>query len=214
MQPLHMVSPPSDDERRLKEFPQQLVGFLKGLIERGHTPRDIVSRDAIRNAVIVSMAVGGSTNVLLHAPEIARAAGFKSFSKDIMSPDEFNHLSQHVVPVLTDARPYGVYSMVDIDAKGGVQVIVKELMNAGLLNGDTLTCTGETLAEQVDRLNTADVDGTVIYPVEKPYKETGGLRVLGGNLSPDYSAVLKLAGVEGGLENNRFVGQRYGYRSL
>ena len=156
MQPLHMVSPPSDDERRLKEFPQQLVGFLKGLIERGHTPRDIVSRDAIRNAVIVSMAVGGSTNVLLHAPEIARAAGFKSFSKDIMSPDEFNHLSQHVVPVLTDARPYGVYSMVDIDAKGGVQVIVKELMNAGLLNGDTLTCTGETLAEQVDRLNTAD----------------------------------------------------------
>ena len=97
--------------------------------------------------------------------------------------------------------------MVDIDEKGGVQVIVKELMNAGLLNGDTLTCTGETLAEQVDRLNTADVDGTVIYSVEKPYKDTGGLRVLGGNLSPEFSAVLKLAGVEGGLENNRFAGR-------
>lgn len=207
MQPLHMVSPPSDDARRLNEFPSQLVDYLKGLIERGHTPRDIVSRDAIRNAVIVSMAVGGSTNVLLHAPEIARAAGFRSFGQDIMSPEEFNHLSQHVVPVLTDARPYGVYSMVDIDEKGGVQVIVKELMNAGLLNGDTLTCTGETLAEQVDRINTADVDGTVIYPVEKPYKDTGGLRVLGGNLSPEHSAVLKLAGVEGGLENNRFVGR-------
>jgi len=193
MQPLHMVSPPSDDERRL--------------IERGHTPRDIVTRDAIRNAVIVAMAVGGSTNVLLHAPEIARAAGFKSFADDVMSPEEFNHLSQHVVPVLTDARPYGTYSMVDIDEKGGVQVIVKELMNAGLLNGETLTCTGETLAQQVDRLNTADVDGTVIYPVEKPYKDTGGLRVLGGNLSPEFSAVLKLAGVEGGLENNRFVGR-------
>jgi len=207
MQPLEMVAPPSDDSRRLNEFPELLVDYLKGMIERGHTPRDIVTRDAIRNAVIVSMAVGGSTNVLLHAPEIARAAGFRSFADDIMSPEEFNHLSQHVVPVLTDARPYGVYSMVDIDEKGGVQVIVKALMDAGLLNGDTLTCTGETLSEQVARLNTADVDGTVIYPVEKPYKPTGGLRVLGGNLSPEFSAVLKLAGVEGGLENNRFVGR-------
>lgn len=207
MQPLHMVAPPSDDPRRLNEFPQQLVDYLKGMIERGHTPRDIVSRDAIRNAVIVAMAVGGSTNVLLHAPEIARAAGFKSFADDIMSPDEFNHLSQYVVPVLTDARPYGTYSMVDIDEKGGVQVIVKALLDAGLLYGDTLTCTGETMAEQVARLNTADPDGTVIYPVDKPYKPTGGLRVLGGNLSPEYSAVLKLAGVEGGLEDNRFVGR-------
>ena len=207
MQPLHMVAPPSDDPRRLDEFPQQLVDYLFGLIERNQTPRDIVGRDAIRNAVIVSMAVGGSTNVMLHAPELARAAGFKSFADDIMSPEEFNHLSQHVVPVLTDARPYGQYSMVDIDAKGGVQVIVKALMDAGLVNGDTQTCTGETLAQQVDRLGTAEPDGTVIYPVEKPYKPTGGLRVLGGNLSPEFSAVLKLAGVEGGLEDNRFVGQ-------
>ena len=207
MQPLHMVSPPSDDSRRVEDFPKQLVTYLRGMIERGDTPRDIVSRDAIRNAVIVAMAVGGSTNVLLHAPEIARAAGFRSFSKDVMSPDEFNHLSQHVVPVLTDARPYGTYSMVDIDEKGGVQVIVKALMDAGLVNGDTLTCTGETLDEQVQRLGTAETDGTVIYPVDKPYKPTGGLRVLGGNLSPEYSAVLKLAGVEGGLDDNRFVGR-------
>jgi len=207
MQPLHMVAPASDDPRRLNEFPQQLVAYLKGMIDRGDTPRDIVSRDAIRNAVIVSMAVGGSTNVLLHAPEIARAAGFASFADDVMSPEEFNHLSQNVVPVLTDARPYGLYSMVDIDEKGGVQVIVKALMDAGLLNGDTLTCTGETLAEQVARLNTAEPDGTVVYPVETPYKPTGGLRVLGGNLSPEFSAVLKLAGVEGGLEDNRFVGR-------
>ena len=207
MQPLHMVAPPSDDPRRMSEFPEQLVSYLQGMIERGDTPRDIVSRDAIRNAVIVSMAVGGSTNVLLHAPEIARAAGFANFAKDIMSPEEFNHLSQNVVPVLTDARPYGLYSMVDIDEKGGVQVIVKALLDAGLLYGDTLTCTGETLAEQVARLNTAEPDGVVVYPVEKPYKPTGGLRVLGGNLSPEFSAVLKLAGVEGGLEDNRFVGR-------
>ena len=207
MQPLHMVSPPSDDPRRLNEFPQQLIDYLLALIDGGVTPRDIVTRDAIRNAVIVAMAVGGSTNVLLHAPELARAAGFRSFADDIMSPDEFNHLSQHVVPVLTDARPYGQYSMVDIDQKGGIQVVVKTLMQAGLLNGETLTCTGETLAEQIDRLQTADPDGVVIYNVEKPYKPTGGLRVLGGNLSPEFSAVLKLAGVEGGLENNRFVGK-------
>jgi dihydroxy-acid dehydratase len=207
MQPLHMVAPPSDDPRRLKEFPEELVTYLQGMIERGDTPRDIVSRDAIRNAVIVAMAVGGSTNVLLHAPEIARAAGFRSFADDIMSPEEFNHLSRNVVPVLTDARPYGTYSMVDIDEKGGVQVIVKALLDAGLLYGDTLTCTGETLAEQVARLNTADPDGVVVYPVEKPYKPTGGLRLLGGNLSPEFSAVLKLAGVEGGLEDNRFIGR-------
>ncbi|OED41344.1 dihydroxy-acid dehydratase [Chromatiales bacterium (ex Bugula neritina AB1)] len=207
MQPLHMVAPPSDDKRRTEQFPDELITYLHGMIERGHTPRDIVSRDAIRNAVIVSMAVGGSTNVLLHAPEIARAAGFRSFADDIMSPEEFNHLSQHVVPVLTDARPYGSYSMVDIDEKGGVQAIVKELMDAGLLNGNTLTCTGETLAEQVERLSPPGPDGTVIYPVETPYKPTGGLRVLGGNLSPEFSAVLKLAGVEGGLENNLFKGR-------
>ena len=207
LEPLHMIAPPSDDKRRLEQFPSELVNYLQAMIESQVTPRDIVNRDSIRNAMIVAMAIGGSTNVLLHGPEIARAAGFRDFSEDIMSPEEFNHLSQHVVPVLIDARPFGSYSMVDIDEKGGVQVIVKELLNAGLLNGDTLTCTGETLSEQIDRLNPPAPDGTVIYTVEKPYKPTGGLRVLGGNLSPEFSSVLKLAGVEGGLENNKFVGK-------
>jgi dihydroxy-acid dehydratase len=164
-------------------------------------------RDSLRNAVIVAMAIGGSTNVTLHAPEIARAAGYADFWKEVMPPEEFNHLSQHVVPVLTDARPYGKYSMVDIDRVGGVQVIVRELLEAGLLNGDVLTCTGETLSQQVKRLGAKRADGTVVYPVEKPYKPTGGLRVLGGNLSPEFSAILKLAGVEGGLEDNMFRGK-------
>src|SRR4030095_12665031 len=97
--------------------------------------------------------------------------------------------------------------MVDIDRVGGVQVIVRELLEAGLLNGDVMTCTGETLAEQVKRLHTKSADGTVIYTVAKPYKPTGGLRVLGGNLSPEFSAILKLAGVEGGLEDNLFRGK-------
>lgn len=206
MQPLHMVAPPSDDPRRLKEFPEQLVSYLSNMIAKGIKPRDIVSRDSIRNAVIVAMAIGGSTNVTLHAPEIARAAGFADFWKEVMTPAEFNYLSQYLVPVLTDARPYGKYSMVDIDNVGGVQVIVRELMEAGLINGDVLTCTGETLAEQIKRLETKPADGKVVYTVAKPYKPTGGLRVLGGNLSPEFSAILKLAGVEGGLEDNLFRG--------
>ena len=207
LQPLHMVSPPSDDERRTKNFPDELIDILSKMIATGLNPRDIVSRDSIRNAMIVAMSVGGSTNVMLHAPEIARAAGYNSFSDDIMSPEEFNHLSENIVPVLVDARPFGNYSMVDIDEKGGIQVIVKELLDAGLLNGDTITCTGETLAQQIARLDPPASDGTVIYSVENPYKPTGGLRVLGGNLSPEYSAVLKLAGVEGGLDDNIFIGK-------
>ncbi len=206
MEPLHMVSPPSDDTRRMELFPDELVSYLNAMIDAQLTPRDIVSRDSIRNAMIVAMSVGGSTNVMLHGPEIARAAGFGNFARDIMSPEEFNHLSQNVVPVLVDARPFGNYSMVDIDEKGGVQVIVKELLDAGLLNGEVMTCTGETLAQQVARLNPPAPDGEVIYTVENPYKPTGGLRVLGGNLSPEFSAVLKLAGVEGGLEDNVFAG--------
>ena len=206
MQPLHMISPASQDSRRLKEFPIELVDYLANLIDKNITPRDIVTRDSLRNAVIVAMSVGGSTNVLLHAPEIARAAGYKDFSKEIMSPEEFNNLSKNIIPVVINARPFGQYSMVDIDAKGGMQVIVKELLDAGLLNGDTLTCTGETLSEQIKRLDPPKPDGDVIYSVKSPFKETGGLRLLGGNLSPEYSAVLKLAGVEGGLENNVFKG--------
>lgn len=207
MQPLHMVAPPSDDPRRLKDFPAELVGHLANMIARDLKPRDIVVRDSLRNAMIVAMSIGGSTNVTLHGPEIARAAGFADFWKEIMTPEEFNYLSQHVIPVLTDARPYGKYSMVDIDQVGGVQVIVRELLDAGLLNGDVLTCTGETLAAQVQRLGARRADGKVVYSVDKPYKPTGGLRVLGGNLSPDFSAILKLAGVEGGLENNIFRGR-------
>jgi dihydroxy-acid dehydratase len=213
LQPLHMVAPPSDDPRRLEQFPGELVTYLNAMIESDLTPRKIVNRDSIRNAMIICMAVGGSTNVLLHGPEISRAAGFADFGKDIMSPEEFNYLSQHVVPVLVDARPFGNYSMVDINEKGGIQVIVKELLEAGLLNGEAMTCTGETLAAQVTRLCTVTPDGEVIYTVKKPYKPTGGLRLLGGNLSPEFSAVLKLAGVEGGLENNVFVGKARVYNS-
>ena len=80
------------------------------MIEKNITPRDIVTSDSIRNAIIVSMAVGGSTNVMLHAPELARASGYKNFTTDIMSAAEFNHLSENVIPVVINARPFGKYS--------------------------------------------------------------------------------------------------------
>ena len=206
MQPLHMVAPASDDPRRMEQFPAELVSYLENLIAKDLKPRDIVVKDSLRNALIVAMAVGGSSNVVLHTPEIARAAGYNDFWKDVMTPSEFNDLSENVVPVLTNARPYGRYSMVDIDRVGGVQVIVRELLEAGLLKGDVMTCTGETLADQIDRLDPPAADGDVIYPVKAPFKPTGGLRLLSGNLSPHFSAILKLAGVEGGLEDNVFRG--------
>ena len=206
MQPLHMVSPASEDPRRIKDFPEELVDYLSNLINKDITPRDIVTKDSLRNAIIVAMSVGGSTNVMLHAPELARAAGYANFNRDIMSSEEFNYLSEKVIPVVVNARPFGKYSMVDIDDKGGIQVIIKNLLEAGLLNGKTLTCTGETLVEQVERLSPPDPDGEIIYKIENPFKKTGGLRLLGGNLSPEFSAILKLAGVEGGLENGVFKG--------
>jgi dihydroxy-acid dehydratase len=97
--------------------------------------------------------------------------------------------------------------MVDIDQKGGLQVIVKELLGAGLLDGDAITCTAETLADQVLRLEPPAPDGDVIHTVADPYKDTGGLRLLHGNLAPDGGAVLKVAGVEGGLRGGIFRGR-------
>jgi dihydroxy-acid dehydratase len=205
MQPLHMVAPASEDQRRLKEFPEELVRCLRTMTDRGIRPRDIVTPAALRNAMTVVMAMGGSTNVALHSVELALAAGIDLWS-EVMSQEEFNSLS-HRLPVLVNMRPFGAWSMVDVDAKGGVQVIVKELLDAGLLDGSTMTCTGETLAEQVARLAPPAPDGDVIHPVGAPFKPTGGLRFLSGNLAPEGGAILKLAGVEGGLADGVFRGR-------
>jgi len=97
--------------------------------------------------------------------------------------------------------------MVDVDDKGGLQVIANELLRAGFLDGDTITCTGETLAQQLRRLDPPPPDGDVIFPVEKPFKDTGGLRLLRGNLAPAGGAILKVAGVEGGVKDGVFTGR-------
>jgi dihydroxy-acid dehydratase len=111
------------------------------------------------------------------------------------------------VPVLINARPFGLYSMVDIDAKGGLQVIVAQLLDAGLLDGSCITCTGETLAEQVARLHPPGPDHEVIHSIAQPFKKTGGLRLLRGNLAPEGGAILKIAGVEGGVKDGVFTGR-------
>ncbi len=205
MEPLHMVSPASEDPRRTEEFPAQLLEVLQVLAERDLRPRDIVTASALRNATLVAIAMGGSTNVVLHGPELARAAGI-DFWHEVISQEDFNKASR-TLPVLVNARPFGRYSMVDIDAKGGLPVIVRELLDAGVLDGECITCTGETLAGQVARLAPPPPDGEVIHPLSAPFKPTGGLRMLRGNLAPGGGAVIKLAGVEGGMEDGLFTGR-------
>src|ERR1700689_4528722 len=146
LEPLHMVAPASDDPRRLNEFPDQMVDCLLTMTEKGIRPSDIVTPASLRNAVTVAIAMGGSTNVVLHSVELARAAGIDLWD-EVMTQAEFNALARRL-PVLVNMRPFGEYSMVDVDASGGLQVIVKELLDAGFLDGSALTCTGETLAEQ------------------------------------------------------------------
>jgi len=204
LEPLQMVAPASDDERRTATFPDQLVDCLVTMSSRGIRPRDIVTPSSLRNALTVAMAMGGSTNVMLHSVEIARAAGIDLWT-EVMSQAAFNELSRRV-PVVVNMRPFGAYSMVDVEDAGGLPAVVGELLAAGYLDGDTMTCTGETLAEQVRRIGPPAPDHRVIHPVARPFKETGGLRLLRGNLAPDGGAILKLAGVEGGITDGRFTG--------
>jgi dihydroxy-acid dehydratase len=204
LEPLHMVAPTSDDPRRTAEFPEQLVDCLVTMGDRNIRPRDIVTPASLRNALMVAIAMGGSTNVMLHSVEIARAAGIDLW-EDVLSQSEFNSLSRRL-PVIVNMRPFGTYSMVDVDAEGGLPTVVNELLSAGYLDGDTITCTGETLAAQIERLAPPAADHRVIHSVDQPFKDTGGLRLLRGNLAPHGGAILKLAGVEGGMAGGQFTG--------
>ncbi len=205
LEPLHMVAPTSDDSRRIDEFPEQLVDCLTTMTTAGIRPRDIVTPASLRNALTVAIAMGGSTNVMLHSVEIARAAGIDLW-EEVLTQTEFNALSRRL-PVLVNMRPFGTYSMVDVDAEGGVPSVVSELLGAGYLDGDAITCTGETLEEQIRRLAPPSPDHRVIHSVDRPFKDTGGLRLLRGNLAPDGGAILKVAGVEGGISDGIFTGR-------
>ena len=182
------AAPPSVDRRR-DDFAQRSGAAVVRLVEQGITARKILTMEAFENAITVVMALGGSTNAVLHLLAIAHEAHVP------LTLDDFNRIGDKV-PHLADVKPFGRYVMTDIDRIGGVPVVMKALLDAGLLHGDALTCTGKTLAENLDELAPAGPDGEVIRAMSNPMHKTGGLTILRGSLSPD-GAVVKSAGFDG-----------------
>ena len=160
---------------------------MYGMLERGATPRQIMTREAFENAITVVMAMGGSTNAVLHLLAIAHEAQVD------LSIDDFDEISRRT-PYITDLRPGGRFVMSDVDKAGGVPVVMKQLLEAGLLHGDALTITGKTLAENLDEFD-GEPDSRVIYPITTPRSPTGGLVILKGNLAPE-GAVIKVSGTK------------------
>ena len=158
------------------------------LIAKGITTRDIMTRKAFENAIAVVMALGGSTNAVLHLLAIAREAQVP------LSIDDFNVIADRT-PHLADVKPFGRYVMNDIDRIGGIPVVLKALLDIGVLHGDTMTVTGKTMAENLAAIAPLDPDGQIIAPISKPLHETGGLIILKGSLAPDGS-VIKAASID------------------
>ena len=154
----------------------------------GPLPRDILTKDAFENAIAVVMALAGSTNAVLHLLAIAREAGVD------LQLDDFDRISR-ATPHLVDVRPAGRFVMSDLDRVGGVPVVMRELLDAGLLHGDCVTVTGKTIAENLAELDPPAPDGEVVRPAAEPIHPTGGTAILRGNLAPD-GAVVKIAGAE------------------
>ena len=160
---------------------------MYGMLERGVTPRQIMTREAFENAITVVMAMGGSTNAVLHLLAIAHEAQVD------LSIDDFDEISRRT-PYITDLRPGGRFVMSDVDKAGGVPVVMKQLLEAGLLHGDALTITGKTLAENLDEFD-GEPDSRVIYPISAPRSPTGGLVILKGDLAPE-GTVIKVSGTK------------------
>ncbi|AJK68211.1 dihydroxy-acid dehydratase [Corynebacterium marinum] len=158
------------------------------LLRRGIRARDIITRDSLLNAVAVVMALGGSTNAVLHLLAIAHEAGVD------LDLDDFNSVADKV-PHLGDLKPFGRYVMADVFRIGGIPVVMKALLDAGLLNGDCLTVTGRTVAENLADVRTPDPDGKILRALDNPLHATGGLSVLRGSLAPE-GAVVKTAGFD------------------
>ena len=184
------AAPPAVDRRR-DDFAVRSGQAVVALVEAGITARRIMTKAAFENAITVVMALGGSTNAVLHLLAIAHEARVP------LDLDDFNRIGDRV-PHLADVKPFGRYVMSDVDAIGGVPVVMRALLDAGLLHGDALTCTGRTLAENLDAIRPPDPDGKVIRALSDPLHRTGGLAVLRGSLAPD-GAVVKTAGFDGSL---------------
>jgi dihydroxy-acid dehydratase len=181
------AAPPAVDRRR-DGFAHRSGAAVVELLRKGITARQIMTREAFENAIAVVMALGGSTNAVLHLLAIAREAEVE------LTLDDFNRVGDRV-PHLGDLKPFGRFVMNDVDKVGGIPVVMKALLEAGLLNGDCLTVTGRTMAENLADLNPPDVDGSIIRALDRPIHKTGGLTILKGSLAPD-GAVVKTAGFD------------------
>jgi dihydroxy-acid dehydratase len=158
------------------------------LIAKGITTRMIMTRKAFENAIAVVMALGGSTNAILHLLAMAREAQVP------LTIDDFNVIADRT-PMIADVKPFGRYVMNDIDRVGGIPVVLKALLDIGVLHGDALTVTGKTMAENLASIAPLEPDGTIIFPPKKPIHKTGGLIILKGSLAPD-GCVIKAASVD------------------
>ena len=181
------ASAPAVDVRRDKD------AFASGqaivnLLALGITARDILTIKAFENAITVVQALGGSTNAVLHLLAIAREAEVP------LTIDDFNRIGDRT-PHLADVKPFGRYVMNDMDRIGGVPVVMKALLDAGLIHGDALTVTGKTVAENLEAINPPDPDGKIIFAVNNPIHKTGGLVILKGSLAPEGS-VIKAASID------------------
>jgi len=181
------AAPPATDRRR-DGFARKSGEAVVELLRRGITARQILTKEAFENAIAVVMALGGSTNAVLHLLAIANEAEVE------LSLDDFARIGA-MVPHLADVKPFGRFVMTDIDRVGGVPVVMKALLDAGLLHGDCLTATGRTVAENLTDVPPPDPDGHVLRAVSQPIHRTGGLTILRGSLAPE-GAVVKSAGFD------------------
>ncbi|MBV9319778.1 MAG: dihydroxy-acid dehydratase, partial [Mycobacterium sp.] len=181
------ASPPATDRRR-DGFARRSGQAVVELLRRGITARDILTKEAFENAIAVVMAFGGSTNAVLHLLAIAYEANVK------LSLEDFRRIGAQV-PHLADVKPFGRHVMTDVDRIGGVPVIMKALLDAGLLHGECLTVTGRTLAENLAHIAPPDPDGKVLRALGNPIHPTGGITILAGSLAPE-GAVVKTAGFD------------------
>ncbi len=174
-------------DKRRDEYAVRSGEAVINLLDLGITARQVITKQSLENAIAVVMALGGSTNAVLHLLAIAHEARV-----DLTLAD-FDRISRRV-PHLGDLRPFGRYVMADMDNVGGVPMLMKALLDAGHLHGDVMTVTGKTLAENLEAIQPRDPDGKVVHPVGKPIAESGGLTILHGSLAPE-GAVVKSAGM-------------------
>ena len=180
------AAPPAIDRRR-DAYAVKAGTAVVELIRQGITTRDILTKRAFENAITAVMALGGSTNAVLHLLAIAHEAQVD------LSLDDFHRIGSKV-PLLGDLKPFGRYVMSDMDKVGGIPVVLKSLLDAGLLHGDCLTVTGKTMAENLADIAPPDADGEILRAISKPLSLGGGITILNGSLAPD-GAVTKTAGI-------------------